>query len=165
MYERILVPLDGSAHAELALDTAIEIARRCGAKLILTRVAGHPITHFYVEATDVVAIPSDDSVEHCAAYLAEVSRRLDAEGIRSDFFIGSGMAADEILRQADLNAVNLIVIATHGRSGLGRWMLGSVADRVAQGAKVPVLLVRRHDRPAPGRQGAEQATTRNGLVH
>ena len=46
MYERILVPLDGSAHAELALDTAIEIARRCGAKLIQVRVAGPPVTHF-----------------------------------------------------------------------------------------------------------------------
>ncbi len=145
MYERILVPLDGSAHSELALDTAIEIARRCGAKLILVRVAGHPVTHFYVEATDVVAIPNDDSVEHSAAYLAEISRRLDAEGIASDFFIGQGMAADEILRQAEANKVNLIVIATHGRSGLGRWMLGSVADRVSQGAHVPVLLVRRHD--------------------
>jgi nucleotide-binding universal stress UspA family protein len=165
MYERILVPLDGSAHAELALDTAIEIARRCGAKLILMRVAGHPVTHFYVEATDVVAIPSDDSVEHCAAYLAEVTRRLDAEGISSDFFIGSGMAADEILRQADLNTVNLIVIATHGRSGLGRWMLGSVADRVTQGAKVPVLLVRRHDPPPADARPRDQAAAGNGLIH
>jgi len=75
------------------------------------------------------------------------------------------MAADEVLRQADLNAVNLIVIATHGRSGLGRWMLGSVADRVTQGAKVPVLLIRRHDPPSPEAQRAEQPAARNGLVH
>lgn len=146
MYQRILVPLDGSTHSELALDAAREIARRCGAKLLLMRVAGHPVTHFYVEATDVVAVPSDDSFEHCAAYLAEVSRGLDAQGIDSDYYIGEGMAADEILRQAASHEVNLIVIATHGRSGLGRWMLGSVADRVAQSAHVPVLLVRRPDR-------------------
>ena len=162
MYERILVPLDGSAHSELALDAAIEIARRCGAKLILVRVAGHPATHFYVEATDVVAIPNDDSVEHCAAYLAEISRRLDAEGIDSDFFIGQGMAADEILRQAAINKVNLIVIATHGRSGLGRWMLGSVADRVSQGAQVPVLLVRRFDRPGSDTQREAEPASRAG---
>lgn len=159
MYRRILVPLDGSTHAELALDVAVAIARKCGAKLVLMRVAGHPVTHFYVEATDVVAVPSDDSVEHCAAYLAEVTRRLEADGLDADYVIGEGMAADEILRQSATLEADLIVIATHGRSGLGRWMLGSVADRVTQGASVPVLIVRRHDLPsdaAPAALAAER---------
>ncbi|MBX7212858.1 MAG: universal stress protein [Thermoflexales bacterium] len=148
MYQRILVPLDGSEFAELALDAARAVALPCPAEIILMRVAGHPVTHFYVEATDIIALPTDDSVEHCAAYLAEKVRALAAEGITARFQVGQGMAADEILRQAELNSVNLIVIATHGRSGFGRWRLGSVADRVTQGSRVPVLLVRRGDPPA-----------------
>lgn len=129
------MPLDGSAHAELALDTAIEIARRCGAKLILVRVAGHPVTHFYVEATDVVAIPNDDSVRrYSTTYLAEISRKLDAEGITVNYSLVRAWR-QQCTRPGQQSQSDRDCHPWPKRPG--PVMLGSVAHRVSQGAHVP----------------------------
>lgn len=138
MYTTIVVPLDTSELAEQALAHAAEIARRCGA---------------HVELLTVIPASLEDVIEDGAArdawdprkleaeeYLAAVSGRLSAEGISVSTSVRRGDVAEEIIEHAD--HCDLIVMSTHGRSGLGRWVYGSIADRTLRHAGVPILLVR-----------------------
>lgn len=128
--ERAIVPLDGSPRAERALD--------------LCRLLGGPVVRELV-LMRAVAGTRDDTEEDAKTYLEEVIARRRAEfrarGCSLSTMVARGEPAGEILREAE-DGCNLIVIATHGRGGVARWALGSVADRVVQGARVPTLLVR-----------------------
>jgi nucleotide-binding universal stress UspA family protein len=119
----ILVPLDGSALAERALPYAVHLARAAGGRLVLIR------------ATPAAA--RDDA----EAALAATAQRLVAAGAPVESQARTGEAGAVILEAARAGGADLIAMATHGRSGLGRWLYGSVADRVMRHAPVPVLLV------------------------
>ena len=142
MFNKILVPLDGSIFAEQALPSALELARGSGGSLILMRVSGHPNTRIYVEGTAVFSLPSDDSAAHCEAYLERMAGPIREQGIAVKTRVVDGMVADEILSEAATLGVEVIVMTSHGRSGFGRWLMGSVADRIMQYASVPVMIVR-----------------------
>jgi nucleotide-binding universal stress UspA family protein len=137
MYKRILVPLDGSALAERALPFACRLAVQHDAELLLARVV-EPRTPLVSEALDAA------SVEHSAVgaaqlYLDRLAGDLDVrQPIRTVVYYGD--AVDGILEEIRLRRADLVVMATHGRTGL-RVVLGSVADAVARQADVPVLLV------------------------
>lgn len=135
--QRILVPLDGSPLAERALPYAETLARRTGARLVLLRtVEAHALTvRGRSEARGALMIEAE-------TYLDGVAARLRERGFSVDLVLSDGNAAEEIEEEIVLRAIDLVVMATHGRSGLGRWVYGSVAECVLHLAEVPVLLVR-----------------------
>ncbi len=137
MYQKILVPLDGSQLAEEVLSHVRELAKVLGSELILVRVAlAHPIPEMDpVEAERQV-------VEEARAYLEEVEKRFKGEELHVSTAIRYGNAAQEILEHAKDKEVDLIAMSTHGRSGLGRLLMGSVAETVLRHASVPVLIIR-----------------------
>jgi nucleotide-binding universal stress UspA family protein len=142
---RILVPLDGSELAERALPSAVDLARRAGAAIVLIRSVTWP-QEFVSSFANLDPIGGAGLVEHrqghARAYLAEVGERLTRQGLAVAASLRSEPAAEAILACAAEERADLIVMGTHGRGGLGRWAFGSVADRVLRSAAVPVLLAR-----------------------
>lgn len=143
MYRRLLVPLDGSALAEKALAHAQELARLFGSELILLRVVVSPYT---LVAPDLILAGADPDLPalraNAEAYLRSVASRLEGQGVTVRTVVCDGPVAETILDQAQAQDADLIVMSTHGRSGVRRWVYGSVAERVLQGAACPVLLIR-----------------------
>ncbi len=86
----------------------------------------------------------DDAIRGTAAeeYLSGKAREVQGQGLRVNWETQSGLVAESILDVAQKHAANLIVMSTHGRSGVGRWVMGSVADRVLRASQIPVLLIR-----------------------
>jgi nucleotide-binding universal stress UspA family protein len=146
MYKRMLVPLDGSQLAEVVFPYARELAGQLGTEVILLHISNlvkdfQPMTRAYVDhAAEVIkgAITADRK-----------SRQVPSKPIEVHSDLVSGYPPDEILRYAEEKKVDLILMASHGRSGRNRWGIGSVADKVLRSATVPVLLV-----PAGGAEGA-----------
>jgi nucleotide-binding universal stress UspA family protein len=139
-YERILLPLDGSPMAEQALPHAIAQAEQLGAMLILLRVL-EPLPHVRgMSAADIDSI-KQQTREWAQEYLDQLIADVRNRGISASAAIVEGGPNATILQFAEKNRVDLIVICSRGRSGLSRWLMGSVADRVVRGATVPVLLV------------------------
>jgi nucleotide-binding universal stress UspA family protein len=136
MYHRILVPLDGSELAELALVPAALLARRFNAQLWLIFV----LVPVPLESGPSVRL-ARAAVDQAQEYLQDVQRRLEADGLAVRAIVRWGDPAGEILAAAQEGHADLIAMATHGRGGLGRWMIGSVADRVVRTATIPVLVV------------------------
>jgi nucleotide-binding universal stress UspA family protein len=143
---QIMVPLDGSPLAEEALDAAARIARLRDAELTLVQVV-RPVL---LSADPALPLPSAYDEElttmwrsQAQDYLDGVIERLQGQGLRASGAAVMGWSAtDSILDLARPERVGMIVIATHGRGGLRRLALGSVADKVVRGADVPVLVYR-----------------------
>jgi nucleotide-binding universal stress UspA family protein len=139
-YRALLVPLDGSALAEHALAQAVALAQPTGATLHLTAVVPGPedATDFELETASL----TPDAATHMHDYLAGVAAQLHADGVAAQLHVVHGHPVDGILRAADSIEADLIVMSTHGRGGLQRLWLGSVALKVVQTAWRPVLLIR-----------------------
>lgn len=144
MFERILVALDGSERGERALEPAAELARRLGAPLHLLRVADLTWLRFGMTdaAFEYASLGSELAEEQREAetYLATVAERLTGDGLTVTSEVRSGFAAREIL--AASREGDLVVMASHGRGGPTRWLLGSVAEEVTRRSNCPVLLIR-----------------------
>ena len=148
----ILIPLDGSEMAEAALAEARQLS-------------GPDSTLVLVRAASAVALPGTDAidaqiyaVQEAEAYLDELKTNLEAQGVRGvDVHVWYGPAAAAIVDAARLYGADLIVMSTHGRSGLGRVVFGSVAESVLRGTAVPILLVRPSGAPITSVPGREQA--------
>ena len=137
MYERVLVPLDGSDLAELSLPFAEELAAKLGSEIILLCVSES------AEAEDYAK--HEIYLEQITAVVTHATQRLLANpeqtlNIRSA--VAVGLPAQEIVDYAEQVAASLIIMATHGRTGVTRWALGSVAEKVMRAGTRPVLLVR-----------------------
>lgn len=152
MYDEILVPLDASAVSEAILPYAAELAKRCDAHVTLFRVVESigqamatiaPTEPMMVTAPAVEAVMEGVEGEEDAAtsYLKTAAERLHGQGLRVDWAVGRGSAGDEIIRYATEKSIDLIAMSSHGRSGLSRAILGSVADHVIRNAAVPVLIL------------------------
>ncbi len=149
MYQHIMAPLDGSELAECVLPHVESIATGCNvSKITLTRVVT-PL-HMYGGAETRLS-PEErhhleaDSVEVATAYLEEKAQLLRDKGILVETAVLLGNVLDELCDYITEKGVDLVVIATHGRSGVSRLFLGSVADRLLHHAPAPILMVR-----APG---------------
>lgn len=142
MYQRVLVPLDGSQLAESILPFAEKVAGP-EAELVLLRVV-EPLSAGEVMASAGVVTPDALLARELDAkhYLAGVELRLKSQGLRVERRLQVGHAAEEILAVARAARVDLIAMTTHGRSGLGRLLFGSVAEAVLRASPVPVLMVR-----------------------
>lgn len=137
----ILVPLDGSMLAELALKPAVELAREKDAKVVLLRAA---------EAHTTVADPTEAQVavvREAEDYLARVRARVLEGGIAVETSVWYGRPSEAIAEAARYRNADLIVMSSHGRSGLGRLVLGSVAESVLRATRTPILLIRAGEAP------------------
>ena len=147
MFGTILVPLDGSELAERALPYAQQLVRQLGSRLVLLRVvnvldlAGSQAFSGFLPA-GVFDAALEDEHRAATAYLDGVTQRMRAAGYDAEPALRTGDPAGEIVEFGRQANVSLVVMSTHGRSGLSRWVYGSVADRVLRGGTVPVLLVR-----------------------
>jgi len=146
MYKKILIPLDGSELAECSLEHAKAIAQGCNvADVIVFRV----IEPLSTQTISALAEAGDDSIRKAREenqqgakdYGTKVDNKLQKQGIASRAVTVEGRAADEILSYTEKNDVDLIVMSTHGRSGLSHFFFGSVAEKVSRHSRVPVLLI------------------------
>ena len=144
MYERILVTLDQSELAERALPHAIALAQAFGAELHLVSVV--PVLDPEAMRAAGVAVDWQGQLDLAREYMGGVRKQLIAAGVETEWDVCQGNIAEEILRYCEQQECDIIVMSTHGRSGLGRWVYGSIADRVLRHANVPVLLVRASER-------------------
>ncbi len=142
MYRKILVPLDGSEFAEASLPHVRALAECTGAEIILLRVVTQPIHAYTTPDPLLYRSVRQDTVAECATYLDEVASNLEAEGFKVTTETCTGPVAETILEFAQEVHADLIAMSTHGRSGLARWFIGSIADKVVRAATLPVLLAR-----------------------
>lgn len=147
MYKKILVPLDGSSFSECILGHVKAIATGCNVpEVILLRVvetATSVVHTFYVpsEWPAEVKAADDKAKAEAEKYLSGLAGELKQEGIAAKTVsIMSSETDGEILRYVTENKVDLIIMSTHGKSGVTRWAFGSVADRVIRHSTVPVLI-------------------------
>ena len=140
MYKRILVPLDGSKLAEQALPHAVAQAEKFGAEIVPLKVL-QPLSEPTFSAPAAVRAAEEASARLVRDYLDGVVARLREQDIAAQVALVEGKPYVEIIRFAEENEIDLIVMSTRGHSGWSRWLLGSVADRVVRGATVPLLLV------------------------
>jgi nucleotide-binding universal stress UspA family protein len=140
MYNRILIPLDGSPLAEQALPHAMAQAERFGAEMILLKVL-QPLPERAMPLSGRRQA-EELSAQLAREYLERVAAGIRERGILAQVVTVEGQAHPQIVQFAEENEVDLIVMSTRGQSGLSRWLMGGVADRVVRGATVPVLLIR-----------------------
>ncbi|WP_416839386.1 universal stress protein [Haloferax sp. DFSO52] len=141
MYSHILFPTDGSECADAALAHAIDHATRYDATLHVlyvadVREAGHVAP---AVSTSRVRDALYDSGQEA---LDRVATEAEDAGVAVETTVTEGTPESEILEFAHRDEIDLVVMGTHGRSGLGRYIIGSVAERVVRGSPVPVLTVR-----------------------
>lgn len=136
-FKRILIPLDGSDCAENVLPVVEKLATELKADLVLLRVAlantfpGWDPTEAQLKV-----------VREAEAYLQKVEDRLKAKGFKAESHVRYGEDAEEILDHAAQKEIDLIAMTTHGRSGVKRFLLGSVAEKVLRYSPKPIFLVR-----------------------
>jgi nucleotide-binding universal stress UspA family protein len=142
MYKKILVPLDGSELAKRALDQAEQLAKTFGAEIILFQVV--PFMPIYGSPELVTPLIIDEKQKEAAEqYLNNLAEELKKRDLRVKALVKTGQqVAVEIIDFAKESGVDLIVMCTHGRSGITRWVLGSVAHKVITRAETPILLIR-----------------------
>ena len=156
MFKRLLVPLDGSRFGSRALKYANEIAQRFSAQVLLLQVVRpatpvaattgvtpgieSPIT---VEMTMQAALQEDKrNVARAKRYLSQKFRGMRSQGIKGSYHVVVGDPAQSIMVFAQKEHIDLVVMTTHGKSGLKRAIMGSVADAVIRESGKPVLVVR-----------------------
>lgn len=154
MYNKILVPLDGSKMAECSLDHVIEIATHCRVAEVILLTGIEHISYPYFLPGDPLQDPGvlaederkkNQIYQKAREYLDTVTKNPKLEGLVVQTVITeeteNQKAGDIILDYAQKNKVDLIVMSTHGRTGISRWTLGSVADKVVRHSTIPVLTV------------------------
>jgi nucleotide-binding universal stress UspA family protein len=147
-YTRVLVALDGSPSSEAVLHFLLEIAGPLDMTVMLLRVL-EPIPPMPIEGTRLVTVEDVETRRRDAEeYLAPIAAALRARGVNATFEVRRGRPPEEILTAAREGRADLIAMATHGRTGLGRLLFGSVAEAVLRHATVPVFLIRQPE-PVP----------------
>ena len=146
MYKKILVPLDGSKVSEGSLPHVKAIALGCSVPEVVLFMVVEPLLNpeAAVDAKagrELIAQVEKENKAKDLSYINGISDRLKKEGVSAQAVLQDGKPADEILAYAEKNGVDLIIMNTHGRSGVSRWFMGSVAERVVRHSPVPVLLV------------------------
>jgi len=136
-WKTIVLATDGSKFSALAADRAIAFAQSYGGELRILSVVDVP-TEFYAEAPQAV----DDLVKKAKEFVARIKQQAEAAGIRAETFVGEAEAHEAITNLAKEQKADMIVLGSHGRTGLRRLLMGSVAEKVIGYATCPVLVVR-----------------------
>ena len=155
MYKKIMVPLDGSELAECVLPHVESFITGCQVSTIVFIRVIEPAPIAYrapaTGETDFRKIQEntkrieEERKSSAEKYLKEMVNRLKQNGVEFQTKVLAGKAADSLIDYSEANDIDLILMATHGRSGVGRWIRGSMADRILRASRAPVLMVR-----APG---------------
>ncbi len=160
MFRRILVPLDGSRRAEEALPVAARLARASQGSLLLVRIATIEPT-FYWSGFGPALIDEvlEGAQEEARQYLQRIlATTPELQGLTAEVIVRTGVIAEALLEIAQEEHADLVVLCSHGYSGLKRWALGSVASRMVRHATMPVLVLREHGPALQGPQpGLERA--------
>jgi nucleotide-binding universal stress UspA family protein len=151
LWRTILVPHDFSSSANLAAAIARDEARQHKGRLLLLHVCDLPLDL----GPDTTLIVGSDpaspiTMRHFAmsgaeAHLRDIAERLGRDGVTAEVFVRVGKPAEEILRFATEHSADVIVMGTHGRTGIRHLLAGSVAERVVRTSEVPVLTIRHPD--------------------
>jgi nucleotide-binding universal stress UspA family protein len=143
---RVLVPLDGSRQGEAVIPYVEEFVAKIGGEVTLLHVVASVQFVYTIPGETVQMMYSAEEIEvskdKAESYLEKVAGVLKAKGIKTKSEVGIGGSAEEIIRVADDTGADVVAMSTHGLSGVGRWALGSTADKVLQAGSAPVLLVR-----------------------
>jgi nucleotide-binding universal stress UspA family protein len=144
MFKRIIVPLDGSNRAERAIPIAARIARASGGTIIFLQVVTIPleIGSQVIPLSGFSSSPLEESISAAMKYLAAIARSDELDGVGIKMKVLTGVAARKILEVVVEEQADLVVMCSHGDTGIKRLMLGSVAQKVARQSTVPVLVVR-----------------------
>jgi nucleotide-binding universal stress UspA family protein len=136
-WKKILVATDGSKYSVIAINKAIDFAKAYGGSLVVLSVVDVP-TEFYAEAPKAV----EDMIRTAREYTAAVKKQAEADGVKSESYVGEAEAWEAIVKLANDQDVNMIVVGSHGRTGLRRLLMGSVTEKVIGHAPCPVLVVK-----------------------
>jgi nucleotide-binding universal stress UspA family protein len=146
VFDRLLVPLDGSPLSESELDLAVGFARLFGAELLLARIVSYPVeiaSPYLPHTVQMNQQIVDEAKEAAEGYLDAVAARLRDQGLKVRTFVEvDAQPGHAISHMAENLGANLVVMATHGRGGLQRALLGSTTDKVIRGVHVPMLVRR-----------------------
>jgi nucleotide-binding universal stress UspA family protein len=144
MFRKIMLPLDGSEAGGSIIPYVETLAQALGAEIILFHIWETPTVGVLAPGVEIsyraATIETERKVH--LKYLNEVEKRMEEKGLSTSIVVNMGPAIDEIMKYAESNAVDLIAMSTHGRSGIRRWVFGSVAHRVLQTGNTAVLTVR-----------------------
>jgi nucleotide-binding universal stress UspA family protein len=141
MYKKILVPLDGSANAETVLPHAEALAKSENAELIILRVPNIPAAEFIALDPIVASNIRKDIRDEAANYVTEKVNDLKKGDIKATGITKEGPIPDTILDVAVETHADMIAMSTHGRTGVKRWLMGSVADKIVHHSHIPVMLI------------------------
>ncbi len=136
-WKSILVATDGSKYSAEAVDKAVAFAKAYGGSLKVISVVDVP-TEFYAEAPKAV----EDMIRKAKEYTAAVRKQAEADGVPVESFVGEAEAWEAVVTLAREQAVDLIVMGSHGRTGLRRLLMGSVTEKVIGNAPCPVLVAK-----------------------
>lgn len=144
MFDRILVPLDGSRRAEQALPIAARLARASRGTIVLLRVVtilNEFVSYLALEPIQT-QVDIEATIEEARNYLAHIATGRSLAGMHIETEVILGQAAATILSEVNTHHFDLIVLCSHGYTGMMRWFMGSVAEKVAYHSPVPVLVLR-----------------------
>ena len=142
MFERILIATDGSENSERAAKFGIELAKLAGGKLIamyvadISRMAHLPDDMLLFSIRELLIKEGNEAVEFIEKLASE-------GGVTCDKVVAEGIPSDEILDYASAEGISIIVLGNVGRTGLDKFLLGSVAEKIVRNSKIPVLIVPR----------------------
>lgn len=159
MFERILVPLDGSETAEAVLPHVRRILQRHSAEFVILRVAYDLSAKFHISTPSLT--------DEAQRYVRRIAFTFTNQGVPAKEAVRVGDAAEEILAAAAASGATMIAMSTHGRSGLDRFVFGSVAEKVLRASSVPVMMIRsfpRKPEEGPSRGKVERSPFRNILI-
>ena len=155
MYNKIMVPLDGSELAECVLPHVDGFVTGCQVETIVFVRVIEPTPTRYSGISGTTTSPQDfesfqknakrieeERKSSAVRYLEEVVSRVKQDGVKYKADVLVGKVADRLVDYVDANEIDLVLIATHGRSGISRWVRGSIADKVLRSSRAPVLMVR-----------------------
>jgi nucleotide-binding universal stress UspA family protein len=141
-WHRILVPLDFSQTSLSALRVAVPLAKQSGARLLLLNVV-EPNPYATGMEGAVLVVPDSAIARNAKQQLPQVARRFIPKSVRVASLVARGRAADVIVQTAEDKGVDLIVLSTHGHTGLDRLLMGNTAEQIVRHAKCPVFVVRK----------------------
>ncbi len=164
MYKKILAPLDSSKLSELSLKDVKKVAMATNETEVVLLTVLEPVSYLAYASS---GLREDETIKfenksrvHAQKYIDKIADRLKKEGISARGEVVWGSPAEKILQYIKENRIDLVVMSTHGRSGIQRWALGSVADKVIRRSTIPVLIIP----PQSLRDNGTGATKRRKVV-
>jgi nucleotide-binding universal stress UspA family protein len=151
MFKRILVPLDGSPRAETAIPVAARLARASGGTILLAQVASIPLLYDSYGVASSIADMVNTEVQSAEDYLKVMKESEGLAGMPVETSVLVGAPAQTLLSVATMYKADLIVMTSQGKTGVKRWILGSVAQKIARHSTIPVLVLRENGMMTAGR--------------